>query len=267
MTVIYLVRHGQASFAEQDYDKLSMKGEEQAKILGRYWRELESLQESPKQGIQFYSGSLLRHEQTAENFLSKYLKDNTQANSANNSLITHSGFNELDHVDILGCFNENWRSFQSMCSSQMTLDNQNNNNRKDNNAVGTFQKAFIEAINRWISGENDNDYKESWPQFKSRCIASLHEVLAQNTAHQKSTAINAQTSQKRALIIFTSGGVIGVIIGHILGLSDQKSLQISQQLINSSVTKIIATTDGLKLNYLNNYSHLELSGKDWLSYY
>ena len=37
MSTLTLVRHGQASYMETDYDKLSTLGEEQARKLGEYW--------------------------------------------------------------------------------------------------------------------------------------------------------------------------------------------------------------------------------------
>src|ERR1700758_4459978 len=37
MSVVYLVRHAQASFLGQNYDNLSDLGEAQARLLGEYW--------------------------------------------------------------------------------------------------------------------------------------------------------------------------------------------------------------------------------------
>ena len=37
MSNLFLVRHGQASFLEENYDKLSSKGEVQSRMLGEYW--------------------------------------------------------------------------------------------------------------------------------------------------------------------------------------------------------------------------------------
>src|ERR1700727_261843 len=37
MSRLFLVRHAQASFLEQTYDKLSALGETQARLLGRFW--------------------------------------------------------------------------------------------------------------------------------------------------------------------------------------------------------------------------------------
>lgn len=39
MGTLYLVRHGQASFGSDDYDRLSELGERQSRRLGQYWRE------------------------------------------------------------------------------------------------------------------------------------------------------------------------------------------------------------------------------------
>ncbi len=60
MTTIYLIRHGQASFGADDYDKLSDLGRRQAEITGHYLRD---------HGIHIdaaYSGTLLRQRETAQ---------------------------------------------------------------------------------------------------------------------------------------------------------------------------------------------------------
>ena len=60
MTTIYLIRHGQASFGAESYDKLSEKGELQAQRLGQYFKQI--LKESPY----VVAGSMQRHQQTAQ---------------------------------------------------------------------------------------------------------------------------------------------------------------------------------------------------------
>ena len=262
MTAIYLIRHGQASFAEQDYDKLSPKGIEQAKILGQHWQTLARHKANSGENVHYYCGSLLRHEQTAEHFfnglLRQELKQNITINQLDKGVITHAGFNELDHVDVLSRYNKNWRSFQGMSTSIKQTQSMANNSQD----YHLLPQEFSQAMKRWIGGEFDGEYQESWSQFKQRSIRSFQEVVTQvNTSH-----VLAKSPKNNELLVFTSGGVIGVILAHILQLSDQQSLQISQQLVNSSVSKIIATKDGFRLGYFNNYSHLELAGKEWLSY-
>ena len=58
MSNLYLVRHGQASFGAEDYDKLSELGQQQAERLGAYFKQ---------KGLQFdavLTGTLRRHAQT-----------------------------------------------------------------------------------------------------------------------------------------------------------------------------------------------------------
>src|ERR1019366_6202912 len=59
MSHIILVRHGQASLLERDYDKLCANGEAQAGLLGEYWARM---------GVVFgsaYSGPRVRQLETA----------------------------------------------------------------------------------------------------------------------------------------------------------------------------------------------------------
>jgi len=242
---IYLVRHGQASFTEQDYDKLSAKGMEQARILGSHWQILDH--HNTIGNVQYYAGSLLRHKQTADCFFEGLLKQSDSSNQMSESVIIHAGFNELDHVDVLSCYNNKWQSFQAMSNSVKQSHNQNSND-----PILAFEYEFHQAIQRWISGDFD-EYKESWMQFKQRCITSLQEVI--------------NTAESKKFMIFTSGGVIGMILGYILKLNDEEMLKISQQLVNSSITKVTVANDEFKLNYFNNYSHLEMVDQEWLSYF
>ena len=64
MGTLYLVRHGQASFGEDDYDRLSPLGHRQARRLGEYLRE-----RFEREGVQIDTvlmGSLTRHRETWE---------------------------------------------------------------------------------------------------------------------------------------------------------------------------------------------------------
>lgn len=64
MGTLYLVRHGQASFGEDDYDRLSALGHRQAQRLGEYLR-----QRFEREGVQIDTvlmGSLTRHRETWE---------------------------------------------------------------------------------------------------------------------------------------------------------------------------------------------------------
>src|ERR1043165_10030660 len=59
MSRLLLIRHGQASFLERNYDKLSSRGEAQSRILGEYWAGLKLCFD------RVYSGPRVRQRETA----------------------------------------------------------------------------------------------------------------------------------------------------------------------------------------------------------
>jgi broad specificity phosphatase PhoE len=240
MTALYLIRHGQASFGKADYDLLSEKGNEQSRLLGESWRSAPD---------KIYSGDLLRHGQTLEHFLLGY-------QGAPSPVTLHSGFNEFNHEELLICYDSQWRDFAKMAAAIS----------KKPNANKRFQKEFALALDRWISGKYDQDYKESWSQFKKRCISALQDVITQELTARKLSLITESNQHANNICIFTSSGTIAVIIQHILGLSDEKTLVINQQSRNTSVTKLLFSENNLNIDYFNNYSHLTLAGSDWVTF-
>ena len=241
MAAIYLIRHGQASFGKADYDQLSEKGMQQGEILGKHFKSLVSPDK-------FYAGDLLRHGQTLQHFLEGH-------ESENKPTIIHSGLNEFDHVDILTCYNAKWHNFAEMSAEINQLKNSNK----------TIQKEFSLALNRWISGEFDLEYKESWLEFKKRCVLALQGIINQELASNRKVNDQAEGASKD-IFVFTSGGTISTIIQHILQLNDAQALQINQQMRNTSVSKILFSKNKLSLDYYNNYSHLSLAGEEWITF-
>src|ERR1700686_845746 len=59
MSRLFLVRHGQALFLEPNYDRLSAKGEAQARLLGEYWARHKTVFDA------VYSGPRIRQVETA----------------------------------------------------------------------------------------------------------------------------------------------------------------------------------------------------------
>ena len=220
MAAIYLIRHGQASFDAADYDQLSELGFEQARLLGKYWRDV-----SLPAPDQIYRGDMLRHRQTMDAFLDTYAHATTKPD-------VHDGFNEFNHVEVLKRHQDDWPGL---------------NNSQD------FEKAFIGAFQRWQSGEYDQEYDESWPQFKQRCVNALHDIMV-----QAGTAKN--------ILVFTSGGAISVVLQHILLIPDHQVMRINQQIRNGSLTRLLFSGSRLSVDYMNNFSHLEQAGPEWVTY-
>jgi broad specificity phosphatase PhoE len=228
MSVVYLVRHGQASLRSSNYDQLSEKGILQAQMLGKSFRtRVEEIE-------RFESGSLQRHAQTMAAFKEKY---RTIA-----SVSVHDGWNEYDHKDIIKQYNSKYDS-----RLYFTFDIVRKLNPKRE-----FLNIFNAAVNRWMSGEFDAEYKESWTAFQTRTNKALHDLLA-------------KLNEEEVAIVFTSGGVKSAIIQRLMDLTDDHFMRFNTQLVNSGVTKIISTKNRTFVSTINDYSHLELK-RDFITY-
>jgi len=244
--VLYLIRHGQASFNAADYDRLSPLGELQAECLGHYWQH----RETPNM---IATGSLLRHRQTAAGFIRGYtaelapgLDERAGKNAGEQRRMTNCTgslepvsipeLNEFDHINVLSRIRPQWLDPAVMAAELQSA--------RDIRAQ--FQHIFQRAVTRWVSGEHDDDYTEPWPQFKRRCI----EVFTRLT-----TPSAADVS-----VAFTSGGPISIICQHVLGLADLEAIRLNEVLANTGVTRLLFNHERTSLSFFNNFSHLETAG-------
>jgi len=232
MPTIYLVRHGQASFGQENYDQLSGLGEQQASHLGKDWKS--RLSGFDAIGL----GSMHRHKQTAQLCLNAMGQDLDQMNP-----VYDSGWNEYDHQDILARLRPELANAQS---TQAFIKEQANPKQ-------AFEKAFNDAVNRWISGEHDQEYVESWSNFKSRVHGALDELIE---THQ----------DKKQIAVFTSGGPISLLSQSLLGVPEQRLMHMNWTLVNCGVTKIVATGSRRFIASLSQHVHFEGADKSLLSY-
>ncbi len=89
MSIVYLVRHGQAG-TRDSYDSLSELGLRQSRLLGEYFLS---------QGIEFaaaYSGAMLRQQQTAAEVSTAY----TEAGVPFPGIIIDDDWNEFDLAQV-----------------------------------------------------------------------------------------------------------------------------------------------------------------------
>jgi len=225
MGQIFLVRHGQASFGQANYDQLSPLGEKQAGLLGDWFAQ---------RGQAFQRvvcGDMRRHEQTAMACLARIP-------GAPQDFDTDAGFNEYDHHEVLV---RHRPDFDDPEAVQRFL-------RETPNAKRAFQQEFERAMLRWMDGVNDGDYRESWPQFQARVQAALKRVLEA-----------AQASQN--IVVFTSGGTIATLCQGLLAMEDRAVAELNWSLVNAAVTKLFYQPDRVVLSYLNSYHHLEALGE------
>lgn len=224
MAQIYLVRHGQASFGAADYDQLSELGAEQSRVLGRWFTQC---------GIRFdrvVLGGMRRHRQTA----AACLGEMTDV-PAPQDWVVDAGLDEYDHVEVL----DRSRADLSGRAARKEFAAVHEDNPRR-----AFQQMFEIAMARWMSGEYDHEYRESWPAFRQRCTGAVKRLIE-----------DAEPS--RRAVVFTSGGPITTIVQELLGLSDDRAAVLNWSLANSGVTKILHQPGLVTLSTLNNHAHLE----------
>lgn len=232
MANIYLIRHGQASFGQQNYDELSPLGEKQAQRLG------ETLSTRIQSFDKVILGSMFRHKQTAQNCLSSMGIPFEQE-----AWLTDERWNEYDHQDIL-----------TQCSPEFsTPEGIQQFIRQQSNPKAAFEALFNEAMNRWIKGEHDDDYVESWQHYQQRINDAVSHIFSLSRQHKN-------------IAVFTSGGPISVVSQKLLGVAPEKIMQLNWTLLNCSVTKIVSTSNRQFVATLNEHSHFEGEHHSLLSY-
>ena len=91
MSRIYLVRHGQAAFGTDDYDRLTETGIAQCRQLARHWRAIG------RQVDLVYSGTLRRQRESAEAFV----RAAAEQGGARSRCGRSPGIEEYDHLALL----------------------------------------------------------------------------------------------------------------------------------------------------------------------
>jgi len=235
MSQIFLIRHGQASFGQEDYDKLSPVGVRQAKIVARY------LSKVGKPFDAVYCGKMNRQVKTAEELIERCRVRKVAIPQIQPSL----SFNEYDSLAV-------WESLIP------EIIQENPSLLKDLEQVYTdkksFQILFEQVMDRWISGAYDLPGSPKWSDFKKRVRQGLKDIMRRH-------------SSKMQLAIFTSGGPISVAIQLALGISDKKTMEISWQIMNASITRFKYNDRGFALSGFNDIAHLELEQDEQLLTY
>ncbi len=224
MAAIYLIRHGQASFGSDDYDRLSPLGIRQAQVVGEYLRD---------HGVVFdavYSGDLLRQRETARLALASQPRE-----------VPHHidpRFNEIQNDEQLKYLVP--EVVKTNPAIQDLMD-RGLSSSKD------YQKVIDAVFNYWVSAECDEPRIQSWSDYSSGVKQGLRELMA------------AQGGGK-TLGIFTSGGTIATIVSHTLGLSGEHAYKFYEPVFNCSISQLFYSRDRVSLSYFNDRSFLQVLG-------
>lgn len=231
MGKLTLVRHGQASFMSDDYDRLSELGEEQSRALGRYWA---------RHAFEFshaFTGPCLRHRQTAQQ--------------------AEAGAREFGHTlpalqDAPGLGEFEW---EALLAHAMSDDGPSDEEmlplRRAFNAAETVHEKrraihylMEKATERWVLGTINAPGSEPFSTFQAR-------------VHDEITRVLDAAGKGGHPVVFTSGGPASVTAGLALDLPPRRILDLMWTLRNAAVIELLYSGGRLSLSSFNSAPHLE----------
>lgn len=235
MSRLYMVRHGQASFGKENYDRLSGRGVEQAVVLAEYFVRL---------GLRFdavYSGAIERQRRTALEIIGLYREKGL----------------EMPELKLMPEFNE-YDSKAIIKSQIFELLEEDSSLARELEKIYTdkksFQRVFEKAMLRWVTGRFDKPGVEDWKSVKARVAKGLSAVMAEN-------------GRSRTVLVVASGGTISASVQYAVDTSDVATMQICWQIANTSITRFVYDGDRLTLASFNALPHLEeLGDKGFITY-
>ncbi len=229
MSSLFLVRHGQASFLERDYDKLSAKGEQQSRMLGEYWAGL-------KLGFdQVYSGPKIRQRETARLVGEAYKSAGLPWPEA----AVLPEFDEFQAEIVME------RSLPALIESDSDIQRMHQafkGAQTRPEQFKTFQRIFEVVIGRWADGKLPLDGIEPWADFSARVQRGLARFPANGKCGQR-------------IAIFSSGGPVGVAMQLALDLSTEATLKAAWMVRNCSYSEFLFSAGRFTLSSYNATPH------------
>ena len=231
MALLTLVRHGQASFLQSNYDKLSEKGELQARILGDYWLRTGTVFD------QVYYGPACRHLGTGDIVAGVY----RSAGKDWPEPVTLPDLDEYAGVNVVRAF---LPGLMETHEDIRALEAEFRQAGEQDVAFRLFDKLFARITRMWVNEELDSPEVEPWRDFCAR--------VARGIAH-----IRANALKNGRIVVFTSGGVIAATVRTALDLSAERTLELSWTSRNAGYTEFLFSPERFSLASFNNHPHLE----------
>ncbi len=200
MSVLYLIRHGQASAGSGDYDRLSSLGKEQSRALGELWAG---------RGLTFdrvFVGPLRRQRQTCEAVTEVYRQRRLPWPEP-------EPLAELDE------------HCGPKLVSRLTPESESPLNPEAK--LLRYLELYQETTRQWARGEVETPPDlEPWSAFRRRVAAGLDRIAVGGV-------------RGGSVAAFTSGGAVAAAVGHALALADEKIIEMSWWVRNAAVTEFL----------------------------
>ena len=223
MSILYLIRHGQAG-TRDNYDSLSELGREQARLLGAHLRQV------PFEAV--YCGSLARQRATALEAL------------PDASPLVDPGWDEFDLDQV-------YREYAPLLCrhdpqfrrefDQMQREIEQSQGAADAPIHRKWNHCDRECVRAWI--ESRYEYSgETWPMFLDRVHNALDRLL--------------RSAPEGNVAVFTSATPIGIASARALEIADHRAMWLAGVMFNTAVTTIRLNAGEARLFTFNGTAHL-----------
>lgn len=232
MGALLIVRHGQANSLDydRDGDVLSPLGAAQARLLGERWAA-EGMRPA-----RVFVGPRRRHRETHEE-VRQVFADRGLAWPEPESL---AALDEYPAGSLLsrGAPLALDRDPKLLDAAAVFAETRNTASRE-------FLKLFTTVSRMWVRGELDAvlDGVESWHGFRARVAGGIRHMTA-------------GVGRGATVAAFTSGGAVAVATGQALGVDDERVIELSWLVRNTSVTELAFSGERVSLAAFNATPHL-----------
>jgi broad specificity phosphatase PhoE len=220
MGVIFVVRHGQAAFGTDHYDRLTDIGFRQAHLLGAYLR---------LRNIRFdavFSGTLRRQTETARGIFEGLAELGSEPVRE-----TIPGLDEYNPEAVLKAFNHNYPAPAAAAE------------RRDPLVIRDHFRVLREALLAWAEDRTQPEGMPAFEQFQSGAVGALVE------ARQRFPDGN--------VLVVSSGGPIAAMVAAVLRAPPAAAVELNLRIRNCSLSEFAATPRRHHLVSFNALPHLD----------
>jgi len=222
MGAIYLVRHAQASFGTEDYDRLSQTGFAQARLLGAYFA---------LRGIRFdavYLGTLRRHAETAQGIF-----DGHAGCGDGPPLVRSPALDEYNPEALMSAYTDADPAPAPPVAAA----------GPDTAAVREHFRLLKQALLAWVEDRVQPAGMPSFRTFQDGAVAAITEARSRFAGG--------------SVLVVSSGGPIAAIVAAALRAPPQTAIELNLQIRNSSVTEFTMSSRRHQLVSFNALAHLD----------
>ena len=219
MSELYLVRHAQASFGADDYDRLSDLGHQQSRWLGEHLG---------KRNVSFDTlvvGDMRRHHETLDGICSGMDIDG-------NDRLVLPGPNEYNFAEMTDAYGISHGD--DPLYQQITADPSDRKN---------YYRLLRKVLSAWTRGEIP-DVPETWLDFKTRVSDAQRQL-------------QAMADSGNSILAIGSGGSISTFVGLVLGIPDETIFDLNLQYKNTAISHFFFNTRKMNLTGFNGIPHLD----------